>query len=435
MSLEDHLMELDEDTFEDEFKSYLETEGENTFLYNLLKEIISENKLWALEIVVNNLRSILVKRFLENLKSENVFIPDNMKRYLINNGNLNVISLPELWTYLTRSSDEPFTTENRLIADELNRINENTFHELLNRRIFNLDTNREQMKLVITTLFRRSIRQNKLWAIKILIPKMNLYGPTVVKDTVEHFCSQNTAFSEEIKTYFREKLANSVQLQRCLRPANRGLMNAVRNIVSRQTVPQEQKTDILEGSEDDEETIQINIERSCRETSSLIGDDLKDINNITIFVNENSRIKGECLLTSEWKAHVDRFTGHEALTFYPPQLNNNAEKKVFKLPYSGVWINSSKELLLMFNTFYLKSIGRKKIGSSFGVSRLHGAEEEIFEPIPISRRDFNEGIYTIKSSILTEELDLTKPNREKYKDHVFKIKDNGKFDVYKLTKL
>jgi len=180
---------------------------------------------------------------------------------------------------------------------------------------------------------------------------------------------------------------------------------------------------------DEETTEQLNVQKSCNNTESLVmGDELKNVNNITIFVTERSKLKGECLLTSEWKAHLDRFTGQEALTFYPPHLNNNAEKQVFKLPSTGTWITSSKELLLMFNTFYLKSIGMHGIGSYFGVSRLHGAEEEIFIPIPIHREDFNKGEYTVnENEIVATEQDLTKSNREEYSGDLFTLSDNGQF--------
>src|SRR5205085_450801 len=68
---------------------------------------------------------------------------------------------------------------------------------------------------------------------------------------------------------------------------------------------------------------------------------------------------------------------------------------VYKL--NDIWIdNISMMMLHLFNTFIVREGEEIGIGSSFGVSQLHGAKEKVRSLVPIHRTDYINGHIEIK---------------------------------------
>lgn len=75
-------------------------------------------------------------------------------------------------------------------------------------------------------------------------------------------------------------------------------------------------------------------------------------------------------------------------------------KPVYKDPYTGRWFDSnSLKIIEKYNTFVAVELGVKKIGSEFGVSNLHGAEEMLYTLKPINFWRFFRGWYVKDESI------------------------------------
>ncbi len=98
---------------------------------------------------------------------------------------------------------------------------------------------------------------------------------------------------------------------------------------------------------------------------------------------------------------------------------------VYKLSYSGIWIQTNKNLLLRYNTFQIQSIGINKIGSNFGMSNLHGAEEMVYQIFPMHRKDIETGIHSNQNKY------TFRPEEEDYVDYkeniVTLLQANGNF--------
>ena len=127
----------------------------------------------------------------------------------------------------------------------------------------------------------------------------------------------------------------------------------------------------------------------CIQKKNLMDDDLRSDMNITMFRLPNSSF--ECLTYDDL---VGTLEGQEKLYLWeqtPEDINRRAIGRplryapVYKLPFSGIWVQSNINLLLRYNTYIVKSVGKLKIGSEFGVSRLHGAEENVYKVYPINR--------------------------------------------------
>jgi len=127
----------------------------------------------------------------------------------------------------------------------------------------------------------------------------------------------------------------------------------------------------------------------CIQKTDLTGEDLHSDMNITLFRLPNSSF--ECLTYDDL---VGTLHGQEKVYLWEQTQEDILQHKVgrplryahvYKLPFSGIWVQSTINLLLRYNTYVIKSIGKLKIGSEYGVSRLHGAEENVYKVYPINR--------------------------------------------------
>jgi antitoxin component YwqK of YwqJK toxin-antitoxin module len=124
----------------------------------------------------------------------------------------------------------------------------------------------------------------------------------------------------------------------------------------------------------------------CHEKTDSIatGEDLT-ANTVIIFSPFRKNDESECYSYDSWEGFIKSETGKKVF-IWERGLGALKYAPVIKLPYSGVWVQSTYNLLTRFNTFILKSIGNQLIGSSFGVSQLHGATEHVYIAIPINRK-------------------------------------------------
>jgi len=91
--------------------------------------------------------------------------------------------------------------------------------------------------------------------------------------------------------------------------------------------------------------------------------------------------------------------------------------------------------MLRFNTFKVIKLGTYKIGSSFGVSQLHGAEEELYKLQPIPRESVESGkIPEENMSFQPTENDVNDDEYKLHKDTVVLLTANGSFtETNRLT--
>ena len=139
----------------------------------------------------------------------------------------------------------------------------------------------------------------------------------------------------------------------------------------------------------------------CINSDDISGDTFENGMDIISIITptENNTIKSECFEYNSWKHFIKDEFKKEVYIWEKTDAQAKREAlgsplkyaPVIKMPFTGGWIQTSEALLLRYNTFILKSIGHHLIGSSFGVSNIHGNElHQIYEVIPINRSKIKE---------------------------------------------
>ena len=111
---------------------------------------------------------------------------------------------------------------------------------------------------------------------------------------------------------------------------------------------------------------------------------------LTLTHDEKQHVVAECYLPNQL---FHTFESQEKLTerkYINEQKTGKTatDKRVYKLP-SGAWIDQEGyDNCKKFNTLVLVKVGVKLIGSSFGVSQIHGSEDTIYTLKPIPRSVF-----------------------------------------------
>lgn len=116
----------------------------------------------------------------------------------------------------------------------------------------------------------------------------------------------------------------------------------------------------------------------CIEKQDLMMDDLPEDGKGVVVIQEKRSDLSHCYLSSEL---LQSFKSRDI----PIVEWDNREKQVYKLPH-GPWIDQDSALALIcsgLQFFKIKDSRRIKIGSEFGVSRLHGAEEIVLSLVPV----------------------------------------------------
>lgn len=120
----------------------------------------------------------------------------------------------------------------------------------------------------------------------------------------------------------------------------------------------------------------VKIDKFCVQKKSLHGDDMED--NQTVMLFFPPKLKGECYLRIELE---QIFKQKQMFIWEGPPAGSggrwnpkpNKKKPVYKLPWSGVWVNAKvKKLVLRGASVILLRGERKSIGSKFGQGRLYG---------------------------------------------------------------
>jgi hypothetical protein len=119
----------------------------------------------------------------------------------------------------------------------------------------------------------------------------------------------------------------------------------------------------------------------CSSPTDLYGNTIPTFRTTVMFIRLIDSSKSINIECHPKKQLINIVKGGDVYQDYPKK-----DIKLFKLPYSGLWVQNNSFIDKNYNTFILKSIGIHPIGSSFGVSRLHGAEEIVYKPIPFNRK-------------------------------------------------
>ena len=135
----------------------------------------------------------------------------------------------------------------------------------------------------------------------------------------------------------------------------------------------------------------------CSNKEDMSLDPLDSKNELTIFQRfdiKSNKVYSEChntqdiVLLSEPKDMVFRWEPKKGMENECCPIK---KERVIKLPLSGMWILASTMMLKQFKYFQLVSMGKQRIGSQFGVSALHNAEEELWRCIPCSKFQIEKG--------------------------------------------
>lgn len=130
--------------------------------------------------------------------------------------------------------------------------------------------------------------------------------------------------------------------------------------------------------------------KACYQNTKFSGDKLSMCKSIIVYnVNQS---KAECFDRDEWREYIRK---SPKLYIWKPNKPEEPQygkplkyAQIIKMPYSGIFVQTSRSLFTTFNTFKLVSIGKHLIGSSLGVSSIHGQLQELYKAVPIHRKDF-----------------------------------------------
>jgi len=126
----------------------------------------------------------------------------------------------------------------------------------------------------------------------------------------------------------------------------------------------------------------MDIDKLCNYDLDLLGDPLKEKGDIVLFNIEGNK-QCECITYSDWKNILDnqdkKYLWSERRKESP--LSEPLKYcRIFKLPFSGVYIQSTYNLLLRYNTFKLLKFDAKQLVSPNKI-------EEVYKAVPIKRYD------------------------------------------------
>ncbi len=143
----------------------------------------------------------------------------------------------------------------------------------------------------------------------------------------------------------------------------------------------------------------------CHNKENIFGDTLNSKDGLVVIImpTPNDKYIAYCY---EYEELYDIFEKQNQV--YEWNKGPIYNKRVYKEPYSGIWIDeTSWNNLRIFNTLYAKPIKKTKIGSYFGMSHLHGADETIYKLYPINYSKF---IYSEK--ITQDDINNFNPTKE-----------------------
>ena len=199
-----------------------------------------------------------------------------------------------------------------------------------------------------------------------------------------------------------------------------------------------QPVEYVEEVNEEEENNQLNLPTpsfisKCQQQENLLGEPLSE--KTSIFQIEGQRL-AECISYDDLKGTLDAITTND--TLYLWEEGPIRSNPVYKLIFSNIPIQTSKSLLLRYNTFKIVKIGIFQLGSEPGgnIGSWHGEEREVYRAIPINRKNYNDSNLSIKSSDT-----VFKPDKEDYinennykEDTVTFISENGSFsDINRIT--
>ena len=146
------------------------------------------------------------------------------------------------------------------------------------------------------------------------------------------------------------------------------------------------------------------IKEKCHNKENIFGDELETKDGVVIIIlPTNNKYIAYCYQYDEL---YDIFQKQNEV--YEWNKGPIYNKRVYKEPYSGIWLNeNSWNNLQIFNTLYAKPINKVKIGSYFGISHLHGSEEMLYQLYPINYKKFLD-----EEKIIQKDIDNFSPTKE-----------------------
>ena len=132
------------------------------------------------------------------------------------------------------------------------------------------------------------------------------------------------------------------------------------------------------------------VEAMCTNTEDIMGEplDLRTsfIAILSVGSDEKHHIIASCYIPDQLQSW---FESQSKVYEWGEDHQPIQSKPVFKLPNTGEWIDQhGYNNLRRYNTLVLIKKGSYPIGSSFGVSQIHGREEILWTLYPIHRKDF-----------------------------------------------
>jgi hypothetical protein len=119
-----------------------------------------------------------------------------------------------------------------------------------------------------------------------------------------------------------------------------------------------------------------------------------------------------------------------------PAANRKGWLPVLRVPRAQVFAQTNPNLLLRFNTFFLKYAGKQSYSTPFGTSALHAVNENFYVAYPINRAALEKGDFSLDTSrgyaFVPDAADVR--NGQLGADTIVVVELNGAFsEVNKLT--
>jgi hypothetical protein len=158
---------------------------------------------------------------------------------------------------------------------------------------------------------------------------------------------------------------------------------------------------ILNGTENPNSNVFKDFKEVCNTERDFISDEDYTSDSVQIYNRKRDIGKSnmaECYLKSTLKRWFSRQNDPDNFGNIPPYITQWTEekrptnKRVYKLPISGSWIDGLSAKLLVCSKYRVFVVMREKnvpIGSQFGISNLHGSYEKVKTLTPLDRINGN----------------------------------------------